>query len=337
MKSTHKFMKILSCLVFFFSNNAISSEDYFSVVTYEIQDITLETGKKVPVTGDYPILSNYKQHLPIISASFNVIETPIVNRRQMNASQISKKNHLTSISHNKWGVILKKDDLIEKKNQDYLAQIIHSINMEDQKKKLKFHSINYDGWNISIDQELYNDYMLKTKVLSAIKMQLYKISYKLNAKAVKKLKTVPILLHMSKVYDSEYAIAYYDSKYRSVIFHDANKLIELGNLKNAVVLHELAHGFHDINLGFEYQPIIDAYDNAVKTGLYQNVRSVYDDELTDKAYALTNHVEYFAELTESYFASPAEKFGNDYFPFNRYELKTYDRMGYNLLKQIWGL
>jgi hypothetical protein len=48
-------------------------------------------------------------------------------------------------------------------------------------------------------------------------------------------------------------------------------------------------------------------------------------------YAAQNHLEYFAELTATYFA------GNSYFPRDRAALKTYDMAGYALIEKLWGI
>ena len=46
-------------------------------------------------------------------------------------------------------------------------------------------------------------------------------------------------------------------------------------------------------------------------------------------YALTNQMEFFAEMTEAYFGV------NDFFPFNRAELKESEPEIYALLKEVW--
>jgi hypothetical protein len=48
-------------------------------------------------------------------------------------------------------------------------------------------------------------------------------------------------------------------------------------------------------------------------------------------YALTDHKEYFAEMTEAFFGT------NDFYPFVRGELKQHDRRTYDLLAGIWGV
>ncbi len=120
------------------------------------------------------------------------------------------------------------------------------------------------------------------------------------------------------------------------------KCVEICNYVNYVnwtqqnqpymVLHELCHLYHDQALSFDYPPIIVAYQNACSSGLYKNTER-YDGygrySTTASAYALTDHKEYFAELSEAYWGR------NDYFPYTRQELKTYDPTGFAALEQIW--
>jgi Mlc titration factor MtfA (ptsG expression regulator) len=51
----------------------------------------------------------------------------------------------------------------------------------------------------------------------------------------------------------------------------------------------------------------------------------------DKAYAMTNAAEYFAETTEAYFGT------NDFFPYTNAELKKHDPFMHELLGKIWGV
>ncbi|MFT6178436.1 MAG: hypothetical protein ACJAQT_001282 [Akkermansiaceae bacterium] len=50
---------------------------------------------------------------------------------------------------------------------------------------------------------------------------------------------------------------------------------------------------------------------------------------TERAYAMTDHKEYFAETSEAIFAQ------NDFFPFNRKELKSHDPEMFKLLRLLW--
>jgi dipeptidyl-peptidase-4 len=96
----------------------------------------------------------------------------------------------------------------------------------------------------------------------------------------------------------------------------------------AVVLHELAHSYHDQVLGFDDPRILAAYKRAMDAGLYDEVLLYTGRKV--RAYAAENHYEYFAEGTEAYF------YRNDFYPFVKAELKEHDPVLYNLLVEIWG-
>ena len=95
-----------------------------------------------------------------------------------------------------------------------------------------------------------------------------------------------------------------------------------------VILHELAHSFHDQVLSFENKEIIAAYQRAEKAGLYEKVLLFRGGKTSH--YARTNHKEFFAEMTESYLGV------NDFYPFVRAELQEHDPKTYILMQKIWG-
>jgi dipeptidyl-peptidase-4 len=96
----------------------------------------------------------------------------------------------------------------------------------------------------------------------------------------------------------------------------------------AVILHELAHSYHDQVLGFDEPRIMAAYEKAMQAGLYDKVLLYTGQKV--RAYAAADHKEYFAEGTEAYF------YRNDFYPFVRAELKEHDPVLHNLLEDIWG-
>ena len=96
----------------------------------------------------------------------------------------------------------------------------------------------------------------------------------------------------------------------------------------AVILHELAHSYHDQVLGFDEPRIKAAYQKAMRAGLYDKVL-LYTGQRV-RAYAAVDHKEYFAEGTEAYF------YRNDFYPFVRAELKEHDPVLHDLLEDIWG-
>jgi len=114
--------------------------------------------------------------------------------------------------------------------------------------------------------------------------------------------------------------------------------IEIGNLKNflawqfiqpSMVLHELAHSYHFQHVGGDDPTIAAAYRKAVEGHQYEKVPFVTGG--LRKAYALTNQFEYFAECSEAYFGR------NDFYPFIRSELKSFDPDGYAAVEKAWGI
>ncbi len=95
----------------------------------------------------------------------------------------------------------------------------------------------------------------------------------------------------------------------------------------AVILHELAHAYHDQVLGFDHPEIVAAFARAQLAGNYQRVLDHRGG--TVRHYALSNHKEYFAEGTEAYF------YRNDFYPFVGAELKQHDPALHGLLETIW--
>ncbi len=94
------------------------------------------------------------------------------------------------------------------------------------------------------------------------------------------------------------------------------------------VLHELAHAYHDQQLGFDNARIAKAYRRFQKSG-HGDAVLLYNGQHV-KHYALTNEKEFFAEMTEAYIGS------NDFFPFNGAELLSAEPEIFQLMSDIWG-
>ena len=45
---------------------------------------------------------------------------------------------------------------------------------------------------------------------------------------------------------------------------------------------------------------------------------------------MNNEMEYFAEMSEAWFGT------NDYYPFDREDLKAHDTQAYNLMQEVWN-
>lgn len=98
-----------------------------------------------------------------------------------------------------------------------------------------------------------------------------------------------------------------------------------------MILHELSHAYHRM-LGPDMPEILEPYNAAMDAGLYAEVaRNTLPLGESVKAYAAVNHHEYFAEVTEAYFAL------NDFAPYTRPQLAEFDPAGLEMAETLWSL
>lgn len=98
------------------------------------------------------------------------------------------------------------------------------------------------------------------------------------------------------------------------------------------ILHELSHSYHDLVIGFDNAEIKAAYEQAKASGVYDNVERWHGPGRAvthERAYAMTNDREYFAECTEAFFGR------NDFYPFTREDLAKSDPGMLKLLQKLW--
>jgi hypothetical protein len=117
----------------------------------------------------------------------------------------------------------------------------------------------------------------------------------------------------------------------NVVIYCAENYTEISDLwALKVLVHEMAHAYQLQQWPETQVDIYQAWRNAMRRGLYHNVKDEYGRNL-ENAYAATNQLEYFAELSCMYFVRC------DYHPFNRQELKEYDPVGYDMIEKMWRL
>ena len=119
-----------------------------------------------------------------------------------------------------------------------------------------------------------------------------------------------------------------------------------------LLLHEFSHAYHHKACpdGYDNGEIQECYEQAMKEGLYESVRVHGTQGPTAKAYACTNAMEYFAELSTAFLggtlskqnerggsgksAEEPEEF-NKWYPFHREQIREHDPRAYALLKKLW--
>ncbi len=193
-----------------------------------------------------------------------------------------------------------------------------------------------DGFTVFVDRELLAQPAEAGPALKELKKQLAAIVRTVPAKALKSLREVPIRLERD---ETNKTAAYYgwgawqkDKNPRlnsgAVVLANARLFVEWSqDAQPCMVLHELAHAYHHRVLGEHHAGVETAYGQAMNRKLYESVPHVKGGKM--KAYATTNKMEYFAELTEAYFGK------NDFYPFTRAELKEHDPVGFELMQQAW--
>ena len=208
-----------------------------------------------------------------------------------------------------------------------------------------YESRQLEGWQLHIRLDLLaKDADSTEKALTLLQKQLAEIAQKLPAPAVAKLREVP--LWFSPEYPNIRPTAEYHPNRDWLVEHHRNpamaKGVEFTNIRifeqetsrmPCFALHELAHAYHNRVLGFDHQEIKAAYNRALASKTYDKVERSHGNgqpNTFERAYAMTNAKEYFAESTEAYFGR------NDFFPFTRDDLKKHDPQMFDLLTKAWG-
>ena len=213
---------------------------------------------------------------------------------------------------------------------------------EDEPPKPTSHTErDIESWAVRIDDRLLqppND-ALGATCLRFLQAKLFDIKAVVPAGPLKKLQAIPIVLDLTH---GKLDVMQYHPSAEWLKEHgyspDLAKCVHIPraadlptkrdiNEEPWVVLHELAHGYHDQVLGFDEPRIIAAYERYKKSGHGDSVL-LYDGRHV-RHYALTDHKEFFAEMTEAYFGE------NDFFPFNRAELHEAEPEIEKLMTEIW--
>ena len=199
------------------------------------------------------------------------------------------------------------------------------------------HSV--EGWPVRVSDALMeNDPEKTTRALELLAEQLRKVRKLLPPAALEKVVDVPIWF--SQKYEGFGHSGEYhpgaDWLRRQGRHPKLHRCVEFTNIPifdrevirmPVLALHELAHAYHDQVLGFDNEEIRATYEIAKNNGSYDAV--LRGNGKTEKAYAMNNDREYFAETSEAYFGR------NDFYPFDRGELEDHDPRMAELLQRLW--
>ena len=177
------------------------------------------------------------------------------------------------------------------------------------------------GWTVHVDVRLEQG-ELGAKAIELVDAKLLDVERALPAKALAKLRTVAIWLsqdsaagpgavyHPSVDWLREHGFD--PAKAKGLEIANATNFLAWSREQPAMVLHELAHAYHDQVLGYDDASVKQCFEKVRAAKTLESV--LHWNGTREKAYALTNEQEFFAEMSEAWFAT------NDFFPFVRGEV-----------------
>lgn len=233
----------------------------------------------------------------------------------------------------------------------------------------QYHEIVISGWVCKCEVGLFDKDLDPNSVLFQVKTQLEidlkTATEKIPPKACEFLKkTIPIYINKIQYYGPKCApirgrgMCFHpdscwlvengmsEEKCGAIELYEASRYLDNHGLwygKGGVIIHELAHAYHNkyCEDGYENKDIMKCYNAAMKEKLYDNVKVHTDaeggiDEC--KAYATTDCMEYFAELSVAFLGGTGDDKDveyNKWYPFNRSQIRELDPRAYQMLCRIW--
>jgi hypothetical protein len=197
-----------------------------------------------------------------------------------------------------------------------------------------------EGWTVRVERRLLGEKKeIGERALRLLEAKLFAIGRVVPEPALRRLREVTIWVGVEDPRGRHKCAAYHPSgKWLQEHGYDPRKAgcVDIANAETFLkwsreqpwmVLHELAHAYHHQVLGHDHSKLIAAYEQAVEGGAYESVLR-YNGKF-QRAYALNNVKEYFAEASEAFFGL------NDYYPFVSAELKRHDPRMHALLREAW--
>jgi len=203
-------------------------------------------------------------------------------------------------------------------------------------------SRNIEGWTVRVDDRLLAgaDAAKGERALKLLTARLLEIELIVPEQPLARLRETPIQLDLQhgNLHSAQYhpsaewlkANGYDENLAKCVHIPEVDNFLSAYEIHRqpCMILHELAHSYHDRVLGFEEPRIAAAWEAFRDSGKYKSVLTIKGTPR--EHYGLTNAKEFFAEMTETYFGT------NDFYPFVAGELQRDEPKLYDLLREIWG-
>ena len=204
--------------------------------------------------------------------------------------------------------------------------------LENNNVEYAYEKHNIHGWKVMISNDVQKNKTLYQRILKQVDQDLKNIIEVIPKWSLPYLRETPIWFEKKMPPPFNNNLFFNGSKkgskihkiehlYGGVVAGSTQSYLAVANIHPWQLLHELTHAYHQFVTKHSYQPIRNAYQNAIENNLHR----------FGNQYARKNHKEYFSTLTEAYFGLDAN------FPHNRQELATHDPIGYCAIVKAWGL
>lgn len=205
----------------------------------------------------------------------------------------------------------------------------------------KYEEQTLEGWRILIHRDLLTNEKksLRERTLKLLSDHLFRITTVVPEASLKDLRQIPVWVEVA--HPKHPCMCYHPSP-EWLKANDMNPAkaggVELANCENFLkwtkaqpwmVLHEMAHGYHDrfLEKGFNNLEVLTVFHQAKDSDMYKSILHINGRK--EKAYAMNNQQEYFAEQSEAFFGT------NDFYPFVNAELREHDPHMHDLLGKLW--
>lgn len=197
-------------------------------------------------------------------------------------------------------------------------------------------TLSIDGFTVHVESALAAD-GLGRDAIDLLGAKLLDVRRAVPERALATLRTVPIWI--DRAHPKFPCAVYHPSRAwleendcdprlaRGVHLANATNFLAWTREQPAMVLHELAHAYHDRMSAQDRALVAAAHARAVEGKAYDAVLRASGAE--DRHYALTNPDEFFAESSEAWFGA------NDFYPFVRAELVRHDPQAAELVRTLW--
>jgi hypothetical protein len=191
------------------------------------------------------------------------------------------------------------------------------------------------GWTVVLERKLSDRYTtLSDQVMAQLERQLDRAATALPRPAVTELRKVQIFISWDLGAGEAIRYNWPDAKGA-----DASRLgmleipraaafLETAQTQPWLVMHQLAHAYHDRVLKADNASVRSGYGDAMKVGSYNQVKLANGKQ--GRSNAATSEREFFAELTRSFYGK------SDYYPFVREELQQFDGPSARIIETAWA-